>query len=81
MLEGFEAGGVDADIGELAEAGVDAIDGAVAEGEGFDDGAGLAHALQGVAGELDRFAGAGHGGDLIEVEALPVESDHPHTLS
>lgn len=81
VLEGFEAGGIDADIGELAEAGVDAVDGAVPEGEGFDDGAGLAHALEGVAGELDLFAGAGHGGDLFEAEALPVESNHPHTLS
>lgn len=81
VLKGFEAAGVDADIGELAEAGVDAIDGAVLEGEGFDDGAGLAHALEGVVGELDLFAGAGHGADLFEAEALPVESNHPHTLS
>lgn len=80
-MKGFEAVGVDADIGELAEAGVDAIDGAVLEGEGFDDGAGLAHALEGVVGELDRFAGAGHGADLVEVEALPVERNHPHTVS
>jgi hypothetical protein len=81
VLKGFEAGGIDADIGELAEAGVDAVDGAVLEGEGLDDGAGLAHALEGVGGELDLFAGTGHGVDLFEAEALPVESDHPHTLS
>ena len=81
VLEGGEVRGIDADMGEVAEAGVDAVDGAVLEGEAFNDGAGLTHAPEGLGREFHGFTGAGDRGDLVKVQALPVESNHPHTLS
>ncbi len=58
--------GGDADGGELAEAGVDAVGGFAGGNELIDDGAGGVHAGDGFGGKRDFFVVKGYGVELLE---------------
>ena len=56
--------GLDPHVGELPEAGVDAVDRVAPRGGGLDDAAGRAHRRQRMRGDGDRHAVAGDGDDV-----------------
>ena len=66
----------DADFAELAEAGIDAVDGEVVIGGAAHYGAGSFHLGDGGGRDVDAHGGVRDGGDLMERERLSAELQH-----
>jgi hypothetical protein len=75
-LELFELFGRDAHVGEQSDAGVDGVDGGVAERQFFDHGARAEHGGEGGRGDLDGLVALGDALEFIEGEVGAVEGDH-----
>jgi hypothetical protein len=70
-LEGLEVAVRDADVGQLAESGVDSVGGFAAGDDSFNDFAAGFDLRPGFAGYGDITAVAGYGGDFFDGERLP----------
>ncbi len=75
-LELMDLFGGNADGGEFAEAGVDAVGGLACGEEIVNDSAGGFHAGDSVGGEGNRFAAESDGVELREGEVVAGQEDH-----
>ncbi len=73
-------GRLDADVGQIAEARRDAVDGGAAADESFDHGPRRVHPLGGACGELDRSCGSSDLHDIGDRQVASGECERRGTI-
>jgi hypothetical protein len=81
QLERLERVRRNPDVGERAEAGVDAVDGVLALGGAIDHRARRLNLRHRRRGEADRLEAIGDRHQLIERQRRTVEEDHPSSIA